>query len=480
VAFRWTQAGGMVGLGDLPGGVFFSAANGVSADGAVVVGRGSSSNGNEAFRWTQAGGMVGLGDLPGGGFFSAANGVSADGAVVVGRGNGGNGDEAFRWTQAGGMVGLGDLAGGPFFSDATGVSADGSVVVGASDNGRVDRQGPGGSIGGSEAFRWTQAGCEGGLGDLPGGAILSAATGVSADGAVVVGWSDNGLGVRPGPGGSFIGGSEAFRWTQAGGMQSVAGWLAAAGHPVSGWTLSSARATSRDGSVVVGHGQSANGIEAWIARVTPDGSGLIGLNNFARSLASLGDVSRLGIVMPALALHGAHHRNLADMALIGLDGSCVWANGDYGRYNRYDADSALSEAGACHDFIPGKLRAGVGAGKGFSWQDLALSGDARLDGEYVVVEADWRFDLPLTASLTGLYGGYDADIQRGYLNAGAQDFSHGDTGIDSWALRARLDWNDAFRLGPVGFSPRIEYTVTRVRVDDFTETNPRRLPRRVR
>ena len=85
---------------------------------------------NEAFRWTMGGGMVGLGDLPGGSFHSAANSVSADGSVVVGFSSSGNGNEAFIWTAGGGMVGIGDLPGGTFSSNAVDISADGSVVVG--------------------------------------------------------------------------------------------------------------------------------------------------------------------------------------------------------------------------------------------------------------------------------------------------------------------------------------------------------------
>jgi len=75
-----------MGLGDLPGGEFFSMAFGVSADGSTVVGRGKSPSGIEAFRWTADDAMVGLGDLPGGDFLSEANAVSADGSVVVGAG----------------------------------------------------------------------------------------------------------------------------------------------------------------------------------------------------------------------------------------------------------------------------------------------------------------------------------------------------------------------------------------------------------
>ena len=115
------------GLGDLPGLTFFSQAYGVSTDGSVVVGHGTSASGFEAFRWTQRGGKEGLGDLPGGEFDSWAFGVSTDGSVVVGHGTSASGDEAFRWTQSG-MVGLGDLPGGNFKSGASDVSADGSVI----------------------------------------------------------------------------------------------------------------------------------------------------------------------------------------------------------------------------------------------------------------------------------------------------------------------------------------------------------------
>jgi len=133
----------MVGLGDLAGGGFLSAAYDASAGGSVVVGISESASGGEAFRWTAVGGMVGLGDLPGGDFYSGAWAASADGSVVVGLSQSASGAEAFRWTSAGGMVGLGDLPGGNFYSLAEDVSADGSVVVGS-----------GSTIAGVEAFVW--------------------------------------------------------------------------------------------------------------------------------------------------------------------------------------------------------------------------------------------------------------------------------------------------------------------------------------
>jgi probable HAF family extracellular repeat protein len=126
-----------LGLGDLPGGVFGSNANTVSADGGTVVGNSNSASGREAFRWTAATGMLGLGDLPGGAFSSEARGVSADGSVVVGSSLSASGSQAFLWDASLGMRNLQDVLTGDLGLDLTGwrlitangISADGSVVT---------------------------------------------------------------------------------------------------------------------------------------------------------------------------------------------------------------------------------------------------------------------------------------------------------------------------------------------------------------
>ncbi len=235
-AFRWTSGGGMEPLGDLPDGPFNSVAWGVSADGSVVVGNGKNSNSKtEAFRWTSGDGMEGLGDLLGGGSSSFAGGVSADGSVVVGGSVSALGFEAFHWTSGGvpKMVGIGDLEGGTFNSFANGVSADGSVVVGR-----------GRSESGIEAFRW-ENGVMKPLGDLAGGMFNSAATGISADGSVVVGIGRSESGI------------EAFRWTDEDGMVGL-------GDLNGAFSTSWANGVSADGSVVVGGGSTGSGIEALI------------------------------------------------------------------------------------------------------------------------------------------------------------------------------------------------------------------------
>jgi probable HAF family extracellular repeat protein len=150
-AFRWTERTGMASLGDLPGGDnrsevggdVGSRALGVSADGKFIVGWGTSVNGQEAFRWTARGGMIPLGDLPGGAFESIAKGVSGNGKTVVGCGTSGAGNEAFIWTEGTGrMVTLSSVLAAKGVSltgwkliSADSISVDGRTIVGWGERG---------------------------------------------------------------------------------------------------------------------------------------------------------------------------------------------------------------------------------------------------------------------------------------------------------------------------------------------------------
>jgi probable HAF family extracellular repeat protein len=247
----------------------------VSDDGSVVVGDG-------AFRWTEADGCEFIGNLLGSADLvetrSSAGGVSSDGLVIVGQSDseiGPIGDpppgcapfrevrEAFRWEVADGcdpegegnpcMVGLGDLPGGAVQSLASEVSADGSVVVGESQSDLC-----------SEAFRW-EAGVMTGLGTLP-GTRGSSAEAVSGDGSIVVGRATSDL--CP-PFGCFS--REPFVWDETNGMRRLQTVLVDDfGLDLTGWTLTSATGISDDGSTIVGEGINPDGFnEGWIAVLRP-------------------------------------------------------------------------------------------------------------------------------------------------------------------------------------------------------------------
>jgi uncharacterized membrane protein len=159
-----------------------------------------------------------------------------------------SGFQAFRWTTESGMVALGFLPGANF-SQAFAASDDGSIVVGRSSFPEMPMPGfpPR-----SEAFRWTEAG---GMVSL--GPVFTDAYDLSADGSVVVG-AGNDL-AHPG---------NAFFWTAATGPINLQQFLMTSGvNNLAGWTLTEARGVSGDGLTVVGVGLHNGVHEAFIATI---------------------------------------------------------------------------------------------------------------------------------------------------------------------------------------------------------------------
>jgi len=222
-------------LGDLPGGAFESAAARVSADGKVVIGYGTTTEGRQAFRWTEHDGMSPLGNLKDKSYRNSwAVGISADGAVIVGYGNQTVPDDwksntGFRWTKKSGMKATSGLENAARH-EAWDVSADGKVMVGD---------------GGQQAYRWTARGGMAGLGTLP-GRSNSRAIAVSARGAVITGSSYNLPSWEK---------EEAYIWTPAEGMRGL-GFLP-------GGNKSFPNALSADGSTIAGTSNSSHGFAAF-------------------------------------------------------------------------------------------------------------------------------------------------------------------------------------------------------------------------
>ena len=277
-AFIW-EAGVMTGLGflEVSSGNDQSVATAISADGQVVAGRSHVSNPNgpgkvnEAFIW-EAGVMTGLGFITDDGNDYASEGlaISGDGFVVVGRAKNTDPnnptksvDEAFRW-EAGVMTGLGFLQDdtSKVRSEATGVSYDGSTVIGTSNVDHPDT--PQSSV--EQAFIWVD-GVMTGLGFLSGspGPYQSIATGVSADGSVVVGES------------KVDGILQPFIWTaESSEMRSLLEVLEDdLGVDLTGWTLDNPPVISADGNTIVALATNPDGaVEAFVAYVPEPAGGV--------------------------------------------------------------------------------------------------------------------------------------------------------------------------------------------------------------
>jgi probable HAF family extracellular repeat protein len=151
-AFSWTQAGGMVDLGNLGGGS--SQAMAVNNAGQVIGFSYNSHAQSHAFSWTAGSGIVDLGTL--GGTQSQPFAINSYGEVVGDSTTAGGAGDAFSWTQAGGMVDLGNL-GGAGGAVAMAVNNSGEVI-GRSQNANGDW----------DAFSWTAATGMVDLGALPG------------------------------------------------------------------------------------------------------------------------------------------------------------------------------------------------------------------------------------------------------------------------------------------------------------------------
>ena len=132
------------------------------------------------------------------------------------------------------MTDLGNLTGHPFrIAGATGVNADGTVVVGYWG---VNLAG-----GLMHAFRWRQGIGMENLGSLGENVLLSNIR-VSADGSTVVGSSGT-------PGGQV----RPFLWTAQTGMLNLQTYLPSIGVNLTGWSLCSAMDISADGRTIVGN-----------------------------------------------------------------------------------------------------------------------------------------------------------------------------------------------------------------------------------
>ncbi len=211
--------------------------------------------------------------------------------------------------------------------------------------------------------------------------------------------------------------------------------------------------------------------KAFIARVNADGgTGIIDPIVWMGTLAGARDGFYAGQSQMALPLEGAHHRTLLSLDNGGQRFG-VWLTGEgtY-RTEGENARLGLGEVGIYTDLLPG-LRIGLGAAKSDQQQNLPYSGAARLDGRYWLAEVGWQpRSMPVQLSLTTMAGKWDTRINRAYENGGGIDVSPGDAPVEGHSVRLRLDVPDAWTFGRTAMTPYAAYTETHTRMAAYAES----------
>ena len=452
-AVRWVD--GKMSYLKGPDAITQSRAVSVSSDGSVIVGNYMTSLGHyQAFRWTQNQGMVGLGSLDSSIPVSYGNAVSADGSTVVGFTYSPNGTEAFRWKE-GTMTGLGVLhlpstRGG--LSVARAVSENGSVVVGSSDNQHGQR----------EAFRWVN-GTMTGLGFLD-NHHTSYALDVSGDGNAVVGFNK-------GPDSQ-----KGFYWTPSLGMISIDELMKSKGVDLKGQSINNAKGISLDGSLIYGNHYIFNIVHG----------GFITLEGLYQSLDDMESVSPI----------------VNNMGQLSMSRLTSVASGHAPRSQVRSSEN--SKGMSSGDPMPGRLDlwmvGSFGTNLELNSDDINLSGGLGLSWE----TDNWRFGGGLFADSRDLETGYngsqdisalgpgafvtyspegtgfefrvsslwqsvDLDLTRGYMNGAGYATSSGSTEAEVFSLSGQVQWTGNISE-TLSLTPFIEYTWQTTRVDAYTES----------
>ena len=239
----WTDASKLTYLTPLAAGTDYYA-NGISADGSIIVGTASDKNNNEhAVYWDRVANTIhDLGSFShSSSQYSNAIAANRDGSVIVGSSTNFAGvTQGFRWTTQAGMVELQSLGG---TSQATGVSDTGRII-GYSTNAKNE----------GRAVYWDKNKIRD-LGTLRAdNSGSSSAQAISATGKVIVGAADDDI-QRTG-----------FIWKEDAGMYSVNEWLKYAHVQANSMSVKSVNAISADsetiaGQLTNGHGYVAHLIE---------------------------------------------------------------------------------------------------------------------------------------------------------------------------------------------------------------------------
>ena len=524
-AFRWTAATGIAhDMGTLPGS-FDARAVAVSADGSLVAGesrfvvdtpfdeledrmsdgytsssfpfsRDDFSFGSDiisvdewrGFRWNATTGvMQPLGAIGGRGG-SSPYAMNADGSVIVGASQAGSRQRGFRWTEATGMVSVEDWLRGngvtvvaDFTHNATGVSADGNIIVGQTknntpyiarivlaDTGTVE---PRTNLSDVDTVTSTDSGSSGrqprGI-DLTGGSgtstTPSTSSGASSPSSTSSTSPTSSTSSTPStsstsaqPSGSSNASTSPTTATSLAAPASTASIASAASAASAAPSAPSASSVSPpDSAAKTGHS------------VLPARSGIIDLDQYARTLAARPNAG-IGLDIANTVLDGAHGAPMRSLLEPGRQSFSIVS--DVGHNDGRDTAGGFGVADIGYGIgLEGDATARIAFGGLYDQRDINTGGNFIHRGFYIAPE----ISMPLAGGLYATVGGYYApgrmSIERGYLNGGAMDYSRGETDLNVWAAKLRVDWLDAFSIGGWKLTPYAGATYAKAEMGAYAET----------
>ena len=470
-AFRWTEAGGMQSLGFLSSIYSYAVGNAVSGNGAVVTGYSYNDNANlEAFRWTEGGGMQGIGFLSGGSS-SFGNAINNDGSVIVGYGTNASGtQEAFRWTQAGGMQGLGFVGGGSY-SYAQGVSGDGAVVVGYGSN----------TTGTYEAFHWTQTNGMESLGFMQGG-NFSQAFATNADGSVIVGNGNNATSGQEAFYWTAANGMNSLSSLLAGQQVDIANWnlsnatgVSANGNIVVGNAYHNGNPTGYIANLATGGLTTPQDLGASLNTVVQSSqqASMAATQFLPQSIFVAQHIQQIATPVSGGNSSASTLSELSPAAGGDYRSSplSVFVMGNYGIGQNNDSGNRQRNGTAGVNLtVAPDVNVGIGVVGSAARSDLDFGGKSKLDALGGMALGSYQpANSPLRLYGTAYVAHVSVDTTRGYLNGGGTDYSQGETEGVSYGTAIRLGWEKPF-LEKSTIMPYVEGRYSHTTLDAYNET----------
>ncbi len=176
-----------------------------------------------------------------------------------------------------------------------------------------------------------------------------------------------------------------------------------------------------------------------------------------------------GITTAGTILNGAHGDPMRNLLAPGRQSLQITADTGYDNGSLSNGTVFASDITYSYGF-EGYVTARFAAGGLYSRQDLHAGGNFNQRGFYLAPEITAAVAGPVYLTLGGFYAPQQLSIQRGYKNGTGLDYSHGKTDVDSWGVKVRLDWKDAFIISNANFTPYTSLTFAKARMDAYSET----------